>query len=126
MAKPASHHSDDVQVYDRKPLSQKEGFRRIEASLEKLELRDKAREKLCEVCGRRCRAWRIVPCTEGQRLGVTEASLLSGGLRGKFIVACDAGPNGCAEMLLRAGVDKPALEEQRAEERLRELGIVVK
>jgi len=109
---------DPPKGYIRKPLSNYEGFRRLDKSFEKIEARDRAREKVCDVCGRRMRAWRLVPATFGQKLGITRAGL-SGGLTGrKFVVACDSGPDSCAATLLRAGVDKVAVPEHEAMERL--------
>jgi hypothetical protein len=113
--------SDDP-IYNRKHLSNYEGYKRLDKSLEKLAARDAARAKLCEVCGNRTRAWRIVPASAGTRIGVTRASLLSGGLRGKFIVACDNGPGGCAAMLERSGVVRDAIEEEEA---MRRMGLVL-
>lgn len=110
--------SDDPKSYDRKPISNYEGFKRLDKSLEKIDVADRAKAKICEVCLRRCRAWRIVPATFGTRLGETKASL-TGGLTGKFVVACDAGPDGCAAMLTRSGVAAEAIREHELASRLR-------
>jgi hypothetical protein len=123
VAKPASHHSDDVQVYDRKQLSNREGFRRLEASLEKIHNRKSGQEKLCDVCGRRTRAWRMVPAKFGTKPAMNRARLNDRtALTGRVVLACDAGPDGCAAMLDRAGVSRDAIE---LEERLKKLGLVL-
>ncbi len=115
--------SDDPTSYQRKPLSNYEGFKRLDKSLEKIETNDRAREKVCEVCQRRCRAWRIVPASFGKPLGRTRAGL-TGGLKGKFVVACDGGPESCARMLERSGVPREAIREQEAMERLGLTGVL--
>jgi hypothetical protein len=109
--------ADDRPPFLRKPLSNYEGFKRLDKSLERLELRDRANSKICDVCGRRVRAWRIVPASAGKRLGPTRAGL-TGGLTGKFLVACDNGPGGCAAMLERSGVPEDAIREDEAIKRL--------
>lgn len=103
-------------MYLRKQLSQKEGFRRLDKSLEKLELRARATEKVCDVCHRRCRAWRIIPHVDGVRLGGVA------GRFGKVLVCCDAGPDGCAARLTRAGAVKQAIGQREA---MKRLGLVV-
>lgn len=110
--------------YIRRPLSNYEGFKRLEASLEKIEKRETAKQQCCDICHRRCRAWRIVPATFGHAIARRLATRMSGGLRGKFVVCCD-GPDGCARMLEASGVPKAAIEEQKQIDRLGELGIVV-
>jgi hypothetical protein len=115
--------SDDPKNYKRRPLSNREGFRRLDKSLEKIELGDRAREKICEVCQRRCRAWRIVPATAGQPIIGKQGAAIAGG--GRFLVCCDGGPEGCAEMLIRAGVPAEELRQRIARARLKKLGVVV-
>lgn len=113
----AKRRSDDP-IYGRKPLSNYEGFKRLDKSLEKLELQARGREKVCDVCQKRCRAWRIVPATFGTKLGPTKAGL-SGGLTGrKFVVACDGTPDACAPQLERMGVPAEAIREQEAIDRI--------
>lgn len=110
--------------YIRRPLSNYEGFKRLDASLEKIANRETAKQQCCDICHRRCKAWRIVPATFGHTIARSLAAKKSGGLRGKFVVCCD-GPGGCAEMLTRSGVPRAAIEEQKAIDRLGDLGIVV-
>lgn len=107
---------DDKPSYRRRQLSQYEGFKRLDKSLEKLETRASAREKVCDLCHRRCRAWRIIPHVDGKKLAG------AAGMFGKVIVACDAGPNGCAAVLTRAGCVKQAIAEREA---MKRLGLVV-
>lgn len=110
---------DDKPSFGRKAISNYEGFKRLDNSLQKIELRDRAREKICDVCQRRCRAWRIVPATFG-------TSLRGSPFKGRFVVACDAGPQGCAESLIRAGVADDAIAQQEARSRLERLcGLVL-
>ena len=115
--------SDDPKNYKRRPLSNYEGFKRLDKSLQKIETGDRAREKICEVCQRRCRAWRIVPATAGQPIIGKQGGPIAGG--GRFLVCCDAGPEGCAEMLIRSGVPTEELRQRRARANLKKLGIVV-
>ncbi len=115
--------SDDPTTYKRQPVSNYEGFKRLDKSLEKIDAKEDGRAKVCDLCHKRCRAWRIVPATFGQPLGRTRAAK-TGGLQGKFVVACDAGPESCASMLTRSGVAKQGVEEQEAVARLAKLGIV--
>ena len=96
-------------------MSQREGWRRIDAAKEKLETRARGMEKVCDVCGRRMRAWRIVPCLDGKVLVNTN-------LVGRFVVACDANEDGCAQTLIRAGVDKQAVDVQT---RMAHAGMVI-
>jgi len=105
----------------KKAVSNYEGFRRIDVAKEKLEKKDRSREVCCEVCGRRTKAWRGVPSTDGRRALQTPAAR-KGALRAPVLIACDNGPDSCAQMLLRHGVDKRAIE---VEKKLGELGIVV-
>lgn len=86
-------------------LSQREGWRRIDDAKRKLEDRARGQEKVCDVCKRRCRAWRLVPCLDGNVLVNTN-------LQGRFVVACDANADGCASTLDRAGVAKQAVDVQ--------------
>ena len=116
--------SDDPS-YDRKPLSNYEGFKRLDKSLEKIDAKESARSKICDVCGRRMRAWRLVPATFGKTLGPTRAGVFRGALTGKFVLVCDAGPDGCAETLIRAGVAKEGVEENAAIERVKNLGLIL-
>lgn len=110
---------DDKPAFGRKAISNYDGFKRLDRSLEKIELRDRAREKVCDVCQRHCRAWRIVPATFGTVLRGTP-------FRGPVVVACDAGPEGCAESLIRAGVADDAVSQQEAKDRLERLcGLVL-
>lgn len=98
----------------RRPISNYEGYKRLDKAFEKIELRDRAGEKVCDVCHRRCRAWRIVPSTAGSTIV---------GFEGKFLVCCDAGPEGCAEVALRAGVHVEELRERELRKRLAAVGI---
>ena len=109
--------SDDP-VYIRRELSNREGFRRMELAQEKLEQRARGMEKLCDICGRRTRAYRLVPATFGTKLGPTRAGL-SGGLTGrKFALCCDGQDHSCARSLERVGVPEKAIAEQEAMDRL--------
>jgi hypothetical protein len=120
--------SDDPKNYKRRPLSNYEGFKRLDGSLEKLEKKDRAREKVCEVCHCRCRAWRIVPATAGSPIasGETPAGKPQHAwLKGNFLVCCDAGPDGCAAQLLRAGVHIEELRQRKLRERAAALGIAL-
>lgn len=115
--------SDDPKNYKRRPLSNYEGFKRLEKSFAKLEGEDRAREKICDVCQKRCRAWRIVPATAGQPIMGKQGKAIAGG--GKFLVCCDAGPEGCAEMLIRSGVPAEELRQRKQRAELGKLGIVI-
>lgn len=137
-------NDDPPDNYKRRQLSNYEGYKRLDKSFEKLEVRDRAREKCCDVCGRRMRAWRIVPATFGHLLsglrshtagtfagppaaGYVDSHLkprIGGPFRGKFVVACDAGPDSCAAMLDRSGVPQAALREQAQIDRCESLGVI--
>jgi hypothetical protein len=115
--------SDDPKNYKRRPLSNYEGWKRLDKSFAKLEGQDRAREKICEVCQRRCRAWRIVPATAGQPIVGKQGGPIAGG--GRFLVCCDAGPDGCAELLIRSGVPAEELRQRVQRAALKKLGVVV-
>lgn len=135
---------DPPRNYKRNRLSNYEGFKRLDKSLEKLELQERGREKVCDVCGRRMRAWRIVPATFGHLLtglrsqtsgtfagtpmaGYIDSHLkptIGGPFRGKFVVACDAGKDSCAAMLDRAGVPLAAMKEQAQIDACESLGVI--
>jgi hypothetical protein len=107
---------DDKPSYVRKPLSQKEGFRRLDKAMEKIAARENANSKVCDVCHRRTRAWRVVPAREGVQLSG------AAGMFGKVLVCCDNGPSGCASVLTRAGVADEAIRER---ESMRRLGLIL-
>lgn len=107
---------DDKPPYIRRPLSQYEGFKRLDKALEKLELRDKAKESICDVCKRRCKATRLIPHVDG-RVMFGPASRF-----GKVLVCCD-GKDGCAARLTAQGCVATAIQEKMAMARLGVLGI---
>ena len=110
--------SDDPKNYVRRRLSNYEGFKRLDKSLEKIELTNRGREKICDVCQTRCRAWRIVPATAGRPIGGVRLQ------QGNYLLCCDAGPDGCAETLTRAGVPGDELRAREARARLAKLGVI--
>lgn len=113
-----------VPLYGRRPLSNYEGFKRLDKSLERIAGTESAAAKLCDVCHKRTRAWRMVPATFGANIK-TKASVGRGALRGKFVLACDNGPDSCAAMLDRSGVPREAIREQERIDELGKLGIAV-
>jgi hypothetical protein len=109
-------------AYTQKRLSNYEGFKRLDAMLEKVDAgklkppREPMRDFLCEVCSRRKRSVRAVPClTMGKKLVGTK-------LKGLFVLVCDDGPGSCAAALERAGVPQKAAEQNR---RMLALGLVI-
>lgn len=100
-----------------KPMSNYEGHKRLEENLEKDRQKRAGGRQVCDVCHRRAGSWRIVPCVDGHKLKPTAA-----GFRGKFLVCCDDGPEGCAATLERAGVARQAVATQA---RIEALGLEV-
>jgi hypothetical protein len=108
--------TSDRPSYVRRPLSNREGFRRLDVALGKLAEQKSARATLCDVCHRRVFATRIVPSVDGHRLP---------GAAGRFgpaLVCCDTGPDSCAARLTRAGVPQQAAAQREA---MRRLGLVL-
>lgn len=102
----------DKPTYVRKPLSNYEGYKRLDKSLEKIATRAARNSEVCDVCHRRVRAWRVVPHIEGHKLAGRA------GRFGKVLLCCDTGPEACAATLTRAGCVKQAVEVGEAMKRL--------
>lgn len=106
----------------RRRISNYEGFKRLDAMLEKVDSgklkppREPVRDFLCEVCSRRKRSVRAVPSlVMGHKLPGTP-------LQGTFVLACDDGPGSCAMALERAGVPQKVAEQAQ---RMLALGLVM-
>lgn len=107
---------DDKPSYVRKPLSNYEGYKRLEAGLEKSGRIASARHDIvCDVCRRHTRNSQLVPSVFGQRQHPP--------LQGSFLLCC-TGPEGCAGKLERAGVVDEALRNAEAKRRLEALGFL--
>lgn len=102
----------DKPMYVRKPLSNYEGFKRLDKAFANIEQRAGQNSVVCDVCHRRVRAWRVVPHIEGHKLAG------KAGRFGKVLLCCDTGPDGCAARLTRAGCVEQAVAVGDAMKRL--------
>ena len=108
--RPVSYSSDEQKSTIVSPLSNYEGWKRLELGYQLAQQKAAAKVPKCDECGKDARAWRLVASLKGMH---THCNLI-----GRFERLCDGRHDSCAQKRVRSGDPEQEIGRASCRERV--------